>query len=73
MVFRSAKQRKAFFAFSYIDGRKLGSFTSLQMVFKKFPKEEIAFNRVKKFNKRLGTNLKTTRMIPSKLKARWDK
>ena len=41
-------------AFSYRDGRNLGKFNNLQDVFKRFPSEKKAFDRVMKFRKRTG-------------------
>jgi len=85
--FRTRKQQKAFFArgnfkkftaFSYIDGKRLGTFTSLGNVFKKFPKEGSAFRRVQRFNKTTGRNIKTVRQIPNikrkmNISRRWDR
>lgn len=82
MVFRSAKQRRAFFAtgnfkrapmtpdgvagstaFSYRDGRKLGKFTSLEEVFRKFPSERKAFKRVMEFRKKTGKQVDNIEQI----------
>jgi len=76
MVFRSDKQRTGFFgtrgraksatqpqliADSYITGKRLpGKFRSMQAVFRKFPKERVAFRKVKKFNKEFDTRVTTT-------------
>lgn len=64
--------------FSYKDGRKLGKFQSIKKVFKKFPSERKAFNKVKKFNKRTGSNVTTTKQImmqkkTMKISKRWDR
>lgn len=51
-------------AFSYITGKKLpGRFSSLKDVFKKFPREKKAFDKVKRFNKKFDTNITTTRQL----------
>jgi len=51
-------------AFSYITGRKLsGRFASLKDVFKKFPKEKDAFDRVKRFNKDFDTKITSLRQV----------
>lgn len=54
---------KKFTAFSYINGRRLGQFNSLQRVFKKFPKERVAFNKVKSFNRSRKRRFTTTNQI----------
>lgn len=41
-------------AFSYRDGRNLGKFNNLQDVFKRFPSEKKAFDRVMKFRRTSG-------------------
>ena len=40
-----------FTAFSYINGRRLGTFNSLKEVFKKFPKERKPFKQVMDFRR----------------------
>ena len=83
MVFKSARQRRAFFAtgnfarvpmqpsvgdsvaFSYRDGRRLGKFSSLKEVFKKFPSEKKAFDRVVKFRRKTGIQVNTIKEIKS--------
>ncbi len=85
MVFKSPAQRKAFFgmrsqrsqppsnlitAFSYRDGRKLGEFNNLQEVFKKFPSERKAFNRVMKFRKITGIQVNTIQDIKKEVRKR---
>lgn len=51
-------------ALSYITGKKLpGRFNTLKDVFKKFPKEKKAFDKVKRFNKKFDTNITTTRQL----------
>lgn len=51
-------------AFSYITGRKLpGRFSSTKDVFKKFPLEKDAFDKVKRFNKKFKTNITNTRQL----------
>lgn len=77
MVFKSDKQRRAFFAtgnftrasrnpednivaFSYrTPNKKLGRFKNLKEVFKKFPSEKKAFQRVIKFRKKTGIRVNT--------------
>lgn len=77
MVFRSEKQRKAFFAkgtsrttltpnitvFSYRSGKKLGNFKNLKEAFRKFPSEKKAFMRVIKFRKKTGIRVNTIQDI----------
>jgi len=78
MVFKSSKQRKAFFAqqrtpaqtqpniivFSYrTPDKKLGSFKSLKEAFKKFPSEKKAFQRVKQFRRKTGIRVNTIEEI----------
>lgn len=84
MVFKTDKQRRAFFArgnfersprtpqragftqrtaFSYRDGRSLGKFNSLEEVFKKFPSEKKAFNRVMEFRRKTGIQVNNINQI----------
>jgi len=78
MVFKSDRQRKAFWAktrgssnpqivpiivFSYFDGRKIGKFKNINDFFKKNPKEKEAFQRVIRFNKETGMNVTTINQI----------
>ncbi len=68
-------------AFSYRDGRNLGKFNSLQEVFKKFPSEKKAFNRVMTFRRQSGVQVNSIREIKMVQRAkktsnpnpRWDK
>lgn len=46
-------------AFSYFTGKRLGNFKNLSEVFKRFPKEREAFNRVMKFRRQTGINVNT--------------
>lgn len=72
------RQQKAMFSFfSYVNGRKLGSFSNMQQVFRKHPRERKAFKKVQTFNKRTGLNIKTVRQIRPmkrqlKVSRRWD-
>jgi len=73
MVFKSSKQRRAFFAkassrssqtplvvFSYrTPNKKLGSFKNLKDAFTQFPSEKKAFLRVKKFRRATGIQVNT--------------
>lgn len=84
MVFKSARQRRAFFAtgnfarspvtpsssgfqnniaFSYRDGKRLGRFKNINEVFKKFPSERKAFERVVKFRRKTGMNVNSINEI----------
>ncbi len=98
MVFRSERQRRAFFAtgnfarsprtptqggftgrtaFSYRDGRRLGKFSSLQEVFKKFPSERKAFQRVMTFRRKTGKQVNNIEEIKREkrkmnVSRRWD-
>lgn len=84
MVFKTDKQRRAFFArgnferasstpqragftkrtaFSYRDGRSLGKFNSLEEVFKRFPSEKKAFNRVMEFRRKTGIQVNNINQI----------
>ncbi len=97
MVFKSQRQRRAFFAtgnfarspqtpsqtgnviaFSYRDGKRLGRFNSLQQVFKRFPSERKAFQRVMAFNRKTGkrvTNIEQIKREKRKMNVnrRWDR
>lgn len=46
-------------AFSYRDGRRLGQFKTIEDVFKKFPSERKAFDRVMKFRRKTGLQVNT--------------
>jgi len=78
MVFKSSRQRKAVMAsiwrrrggfgqniaFSYVTGKRIpGKFSSIKDVFKKKPKEKVAFNKVTRFNKRFNTKITNTRQL----------
>lgn len=98
MVFKSDRQRKAFFAtgnfkrspmtptatgvagrtaFSYRDGKRLGKFTSLEAVFKKFPSERKAFNRVMTFRRKTGKQVNSIEEIKREVRkgnpTRWNR
>ena len=61
---RGSSHRGGSVAFSYVTGKKLpGKFSSLKDVFKKFPREKKAFDKVKRFNKKFNTNITTTRQL----------
>ena len=65
-------------AFSYRDGRNLGKFDNLQEVFKKFPSERKAFNRVITFRRKTGIQVNTIEEIKKRkrkmnINRRWDK
>lgn len=94
MVFRSDRQRKAFFAgqgttrsstepgfikqtaFSYRDGRNLGKFNNLEEVFKRFPSERKAFQRVMDFRRKTGKRVNNIEEIKKEVRKgnprRWD-
>lgn len=56
--------KKKFQAISYRTGKKLsGRFSTLNSVFRKFPKERKAFNRVMAFNRRTGRRITNVRQI----------
>lgn len=61
----SSKGRAKFIAFSYVDGRRLGKFSTLTSVFKRFPRERTAFKQVKRFSKNTGRRVTTLRQIKS--------
>lgn len=50
-------------AFSYRDGRKLGKFSNIQQVFKRFPLERKAFKRVMIFRRKTGKQVNTIEEI----------
>jgi len=50
-------------AFSYIDGRRLGTFKDLNDVFKRFPEERKPFNQVQKFNRQFKTRITTIKQL----------
>ncbi len=65
-------------AFSYRDGKRLGKFNSLQEVFKKFPSERKAFQRVMTFNRKTGKRVTNIEQIKKEkrnmnISRRWDK
>lgn len=70
-------------AFSYRDGRNLGKFDNLKDVFKKFPAEKRAFNRVMKFRRKSGIQVnsikeikavkRTQKMVKNIRPKRWDR
>ncbi len=65
-------------AFSYRDGRSLGRFDSLQAVFKRFPSERKAFQRVMKFNRMTGKRVTNIEQIKKEkrrmnVNRRWDR
>ncbi len=61
---RGSRHRGGSIALSYITGKKLpGRFNSLKDVFKKFPREKKAFDKVKRFNKKFNTNITTIRQL----------
>lgn len=64
-------------AFSYRDGRRLGKFSSLQAVFKRFPSERKAFARVIAFRKKTGKQVNTIEEIKTEkrklnINRRWN-
>ncbi len=70
--------KRKFTALSYKSGRRLGKFSSLKEVFKKFPSEKVAFDKVKRFNRKTGRMITTTKQIPMakktmKITRRWDR
>ncbi len=61
---RGSRHRTGSVAFSYVTGKKLpGKFSSLKDVFRKFPKEKKAFDKVKRFNKKFNTGITSTRQL----------
>ena len=63
-ILKGSSHRAKSVAFSYVTGKKLpGRFSSLKDVFKKFPQEKKAFDKVKRFNKKFNTNITTTRQL----------
>ncbi len=61
---KGSSHRQGSTALSYITGKKLpGRFSSIRDVFKKFPKEKVAFDKVKRFNKKFKANITTTRQL----------
>ena len=81
MVFKSERQRRAFFAqkrggfqaqeqkftvFSYRDGKRLGTFSNINEVFNKFPSERKAFQRVIDFRRKTGIKVNTIEEIKKK-------
>ena len=94
MVFKTDRQRRGFFAganaprattrpsfvaFSYrTPNKKLGTFSSMDELFKKFPSEKKAFMRVIKFRKKTGIRVNTIAEIKNikrnqKTNRRWDR